>query len=42
MPVDINAAKTDAAGKAVYEECYVLRHMLKPLTTPPTNGLRPA
>jgi hypothetical protein len=40
MPVDLNTAKTDAAGRAVHEECYVLRQMLKTLTTP-ANGQRP-
>ena len=40
-PVDINSAKTDAAGRAVHEECYVLQQMLKPLPTP-ANSPRPA
>jgi hypothetical protein len=42
MPVDINVAKTDAAGRAVHEECYVLQQMLKTLTTPrqrPESGV---
>jgi len=36
-PVDINTAKADAAGKAMHEECYVLRQLLKESTTPPTR-----
>lgn len=33
-PVDINTAKADSAGRAVHEECYVLRLLLKQATTP--------
>lgn len=33
-PVDINTAKAGAASKAMHEECYVLRQMLKQSTTP--------
>lgn len=33
-PIDINTSKTDAASKAMHEECYVLRQMLKQSTTP--------
>ena len=33
-PVDINTSKHDAISKAMHEECYVLRQMLKESTTP--------
>jgi len=31
-PVDLNTAKTNEAGRAVHEECYVLRETLKHVT----------
>jgi hypothetical protein len=37
--IDINISKADAASKAMHEECYVLRQMLKQSTTP-TNHPR--
>jgi hypothetical protein len=33
-PVDLETSKTDDRGKAVHEQCYVLRHALKSATQP--------
>jgi hypothetical protein len=33
-PVDLKTTKTNEAGKAVHEECYVLREVLKRATQP--------
>lgn len=33
-PVSLETAKTDEAGKAVHEECYALREVLKHSTQP--------
>ena len=33
-PVDLESAKTDDHGKAVHEQCYLLRHALKNATQP--------
>ena len=33
-PVDLRTSKTNDQGKAVHEECYVLRHVLKDATKP--------
>lgn len=37
MPVPIESSKTDENGKAVHEECYLLRLRLEQATTPPTD-----
>jgi hypothetical protein len=34
-PINLEKAKTDENGKAVHEECYVLRNQLKDKTQPP-------
>jgi hypothetical protein len=34
QPVDLETAKTDDHGKAVHEQCYLLRHALKNATQP--------
>lgn len=36
-PVDLKTTKTDDHGKAVHEECYVLRQALKDATQPTVN-----
>ncbi len=35
MPVPLESSKTDENGKAVHEECYLLRLRLEHATTPP-------
>jgi hypothetical protein len=36
-PVDLRTTKTNAQGKAVHEECYVLRQALKDASQPITD-----
>ena len=37
MPVPLESSKTDENGKAVHEECYMLRLRLEQATTPPKH-----
>jgi hypothetical protein len=37
MPVQLEDSKTDENGKAVHEECYLLRLRLEQATTPPKD-----
>ena len=37
MPVPLESVKTDENGKAVHEECYLLRLRLEQATTPPKD-----
>ena len=37
MPVPLESSKTDENGKAVHEECYMLRLRLEQATTPPKD-----
>ena len=36
-PVDLRAAKTDEDGRAVHEECYLLRMQMKRAMPPPAE-----
>jgi len=37
MPVPLESSKTDENGKAVHEQCYLLRLRLEQATIPPTD-----
>jgi hypothetical protein len=45
-PIDLKIAKTNAAGKAVHEECYVLKEALarsgQPIARPPVSWKEPS
>ena len=40
-PVDLETTKTDERGKAVHEQCYVLKHALLNATRPVTRKTEP-
>jgi hypothetical protein len=40
-PVELEATKTNESGKAIHEECYVLKVRLKQATTQPERQATP-